>query len=159
MYECSREKAGRGFILNAPIYFCAKETEDSIPKKTGKHTRMKFCAKCNNMLYAISETEGGAFYSCRKCTYREPITKENPLVYSRSLKESTTANLTINPYLKQDPTLPRFKTIACPNASCPTKSGVPNDVVGVKIDAVHVTWMYQCAVCDTTWKQNAQSGV
>lgn len=120
---------------------------------------MRFCARCNNMLYAIAEGEEGAFYACRKCTYREPITKETPLVYEHSLKEDTTAKLSLNPYLKQDPTLPRFKTIACPNATCPTKSGVPSDVVGVKIDAVNVTWMYQCAVCDTMWKQNAQSGL
>lgn len=133
--------------------------DEIAAKKTDEHTRMKFCPKCNNMLYTITEAETGAFYACRRCTYREPITRENPMVYEHSLKEDTTAKLIVNPYLKQDPTLPRFKTIACPNPGCPTKSGRSNDVVGVKLDAVNVTWMYQCAVCDTTWKQNAQSGV
>lgn len=116
---------------------------------------MKFCKQCDNMLYAISDSDAGAFHQCRKCTYREVITKENPLVYEHSLKEDTTAKLILNPYLKQDPTLPRFKTIQCPNEDCASKKGSQSDVVGVKIDATNVIWMYQCALCDTTWKQKA----
>lgn len=119
---------------------------------------MKFCEKCNNALYPITEAEGGASRQCRKCGFSVPITHENALVYEHVLQEDTTAKFILNPFLKKDPTLPRFKTIQCINASCPTRSGAAApDVVGKKIDVTNVTWMYQCAICDTTWKQNARS--
>jgi hypothetical protein len=73
------------------------------------------------------------------------------------LKEDTSSKLVSNPYLKYDPTLPRFSEILCPSKSCPSKSGSKSDVVGVKIDKQNVTWVYQCALCDTTWKQNCQA--
>jgi DNA-directed RNA polymerase subunit M/transcription elongation factor TFIIS len=117
---------------------------------------MKFCPDCGNMLYAVAESAEGAFFQCRKCVYKEAITQANPLVYEHSLKEDTTAKLVMNPYLKFDPTLPRFTTIVCPNAECPSKRGATPDVVGVKLDATNVIWMYQCALCDTTWKQGAR---
>ena len=117
---------------------------------------MKFCVQCNNMLYTVVEAGEGAFNQCRKCPYKEPITAENPLVYEHLLKEDTTAKLVKNKYLKEDTTLLRFSSIICPNADCPTKKGVVSDVVAVKVDPVNVVWMYQCAVCDWSWKQSAR---
>lgn len=106
----------------------------------------------------MGDSEAGAFHQCRKCTYKEAITKENPLVYEHSLKADMTAKLILNPYLKQDPTLPRFTTIQCVNVECPSRrGGAESDVVGVKIDPTNVVWMYQCANCDTTWKQSART--
>ena len=40
---------------------------------------------------------------------------------------------------------------------CLSKHGKKADVVGVKMDAKDMVWMYQCANCDTTWKQNARA--
>lgn len=120
---------------------------------------MKFCTQCNNFLYAIEEREDGgrkvAVRKCRSCPYEEPITKENPVVYEHDLQQDTSVQYSINPYLKYDPTLPRFTTMVCPNASCPTR-GKDSNIVGIKLDPVQVVWLYQCAVCDTTWKQNAR---
>ena len=59
------------------------------------------------------------------------------------------------PYLKHDPTLPRFTNMKCPNPVCPTK-GKESNIVGIKLDAKNVMWMYQCAACNSTWKQAAR---
>jgi len=122
---------------------------------------MKFCPTCRNMLYSIDEDTDGdkkfAVLNCRKCDYKESVTRENPVVYEHILREDKSAKLAVNPYLKHDPTLPRFTEIVCPNAECSSKRGSKPDVVGVKVDSVHVVWMYQCANCDTTWKQGARA--
>ena len=120
---------------------------------------MKFCATCSNFLYEIVERESegrkAAFLKCRSCPYEEPISKENPVVYEHDLKQDTSVQYSINPYLKYDSTLPRFKTMVCPNHTCPTR-GKESDIVGIKLDPVNVVWMYQCAVCDEQWKQSAR---
>jgi DNA-directed RNA polymerase subunit M/transcription elongation factor TFIIS len=123
---------------------------------------MKFCPVCRNMLYAIDEAandEGVKFavLSCRKCEYTESLTRDNPVVYEHILREDKSDRLALNPYLKFDPTLPRFTEIVCPTKDCPSKHGKKPDVVGVKLDAKDMVWMYQCANCDTTWKQNARA--
>ena len=123
---------------------------------------MKFCPTCRNMLYAIDEStneEGDKFavLSCRKCEYTEALTRNNPIVYEHILREDKSDNLALNPYLKFDPTLPRFSEIVCPNKECPSKHGKKSDVVGVKLDSKDLVWMYQCANCDTTWKQSARA--
>jgi DNA-directed RNA polymerase subunit M/transcription elongation factor TFIIS len=118
---------------------------------------MKFCPVCRNVLYSIDEEEGHAILNCRKCEYKEEISKDNSIVYEHILKEDSSVKLVMNPYLKHDPTLPRFSEIDCPNKECLTKKGTKNDIVGVKIDKQNLIWMYQCSVCDTTWKQNSQA--
>jgi DNA-directed RNA polymerase subunit M/transcription elongation factor TFIIS len=120
---------------------------------------MKFCTQCDNMLYNIEERDGSAFLKCRQCPYEEQITSENPVVYDHDLMQDTSIQFSINPYLKHDPTLPRFTNMKCPNTTrsppCPTK-GKESNIVGIKLDAKNVVWMYQCAVCDATWKQSAR---
>uniref|UniRef100_A0A6C0J8Q0 DNA-directed RNA polymerase M/15kDa subunit domain-containing protein n=1 Tax=viral metagenome TaxID=1070528 RepID=A0A6C0J8Q0_9ZZZZ len=117
---------------------------------------MKFCKLCDNFLYDMVEKDGGMVIKCRKteCTYEESVTKENPVVYERNFDVDTSVQLSINPYLKYDMTLPRFSTMVCPNRACATR-GKESDIVGVKLDAINVVWMYQCAVCDSMWKQSA----
>ena len=116
---------------------------------------MKFCLDCKNMLYMIEESESGSIkLKCRKCPYFEDAPA---LLYEHDLREDTSTLLATNPYLTQDPTLPRFNTIQCPNDSCSSR-GKESDIVGVKIDKVNVVWMYQCAVCSTSWKQASRRG-
>ena len=118
---------------------------------------MKFCPVCRNMLYGIDEEvvdgKRTAVLKCRKCSYNQPITKNNPVVYEHILKEDKIANLILNPYLKYDPTLDHLTNISCPNASCPSKSGQASDVVPVKINAKELIWLYQCVNCEATWTQ------
>lgn len=117
---------------------------------------MRFCPDCKNMLYNLENTEEGKLeLKCRKCQY----TEEAPaLLYEHNLREDTTARLVANPYLTQDPTLPRFHTIQCPNTECPSRNREESDIVGVKIDSTNVVWMYQCADCKTSWKQASRRG-
>lgn len=115
---------------------------------------MKFCKKCKNMLYNIEERDKIAYFKCRSCAYEEVI-KENPIVYEHDLQQDTSVQYSINPYIKHDPTLPRFTTMVCPNKTCPTRGG-ESDIVGIKLDSVNVAWLYQCAACGVTWKQLAR---
>lgn len=105
------------------------------------------------MLYAIEEKDGNAFHKCTNivCGNEEPITNANPVVYEHNLRQDMSVQYSLNPYLKLDPTLPRFTTLTCPNKACSAKSP---EVVGVKLDPVNVIWMYQCTHCDVTWKQS-----
>jgi DNA-directed RNA polymerase subunit M/transcription elongation factor TFIIS len=119
---------------------------------------MKFCPSCRNMLYGIDEdTINGvktAVLSCRKCEYKEPITRDQPLVYEHVLKEDKTVRLSMIRDLKYDPTLEHLTNIVCPNEDCPShKKGKQSDVVPVKINEKELIWMYQCVNCDITWKQ------
>jgi DNA-directed RNA polymerase subunit M/transcription elongation factor TFIIS len=117
---------------------------------------MKFCRDCNNFLYSIEEREKKAYLKCRSCPYEEEVTKANPVVYEHDLHQDTSVQYSINPYLKHDPTLPRFTTMLCLNGECPTRARGESNIVGIKLDAKTVAWLYQCAVCDTTWKQLAR---
>lgn len=122
---------------------------------------MKFCPACRNMLYGIDEdTIDGvktAVLSCRKCEYKEPVSKENPVIYEHSLREDKSIRLVMNPYLKDDPTLDHLSNIICPNDNCPSRVGnAKPDVVAVEINDKQLVWMYQCVNCETTWKQNAR---
>ena len=123
---------------------------------------MKFCPTCRNMLYAFTEDVVGekktAVHMCRSCPYKQAVTRENPVVYERVLRQENAASLAMNPYLKHDPTLEHLSNIVCPNNQCPTKANrslVP-DVVPVEIDNKNLVWMYQCAHCDSTWTQSSR---
>jgi DNA-directed RNA polymerase subunit M/transcription elongation factor TFIIS len=123
---------------------------------------MKFCPVCRNMLYGIDEdvVDGvkTAVLSCRKCEYKRPLTKEDPLVYEHNLKEDKTVRLAMIRDLKYDPTLDHLSNIVCPNTACPSRTGsAKSDVVPVKINERDLIWMYQCVNCETTWKQSSRS--
>lgn len=113
---------------------------------------MKFCKQCNNFLYSIEERDKKAFVKCRSCPYEEEVAA---VVYEHDLQQDTSVQYSINPYLKYDPTLPRFTNMTCLNAACTTR-GRESNIVGIKLDPTNVLWLYQCAVCDTTWKQHAR---
>jgi hypothetical protein len=107
------------------------------------------------MLYSIVTEGDNAFYECRYCKEREQITKETPVVYEHDLRQDTSVQYSINPYVKYDPTLPTFTNMVCPNDACPTRGG-KSSIKGIKLDPVNVMWMYQCTACDTSWKQLAR---
>lgn len=123
---------------------------------------MKFCPVCRNMLYGIEEDvvdgDKTAVLACRKCEFKESLTRENPVVYEHVLKTDTADTLVLNPYLKYDPTLEHLTNVICPNKMCSTKtSDTKPDVVAVEINNKKLAWMYQCANCDYAWKQNGRS--
>ena len=89
---------------------------------------MKFCKKCNNMLYIQSDIrssdEGGENvhglkYSCRNCNYKEIDTNPKRCVYENIYNQnSLTFDIIYNKYTRHDPTLPRMNTIKCINDKC-----------------------------------------
>lgn len=122
---------------------------------------MKFCKACSNMLYGIDEKEIDgkkmAVLSCIKCDYVEPIGKDNPVVYEHVLKKSTSTSISMNPYLKHDPTLIHLDIMKCRNDECSSRSGKAWDVVAVKTDEMKLVWMYQCVNCGETWEQSSRA--
>ena len=118
---------------------------------------MKFCPVCHNMLYSIDDDPDTktAIVSCRRCDYKEPISRDSPIVYEHNLRNQN-SSIVINPYLKYDPTLPRFD-IVCTNAECPSKQKGKSEIVGVKVDKKNLIWVYQCSDCNVTWKQNGSA--
>ena len=81
---------------------------------------MKFCKKCNNMLY-IHSTENVVEikYTCRNCEYKE--VDKNPIrcVYENIYNQTnSTHDIIYNKYTRHDATLPRVNTIKCINQNC-----------------------------------------
>lgn len=107
------------------------------------------------MLHDYEEREGSLFHKCRACPYEEEVTRENPVVYDHSLQQDTSIQVSINPFMKDAEVLPRFSNMVCINETCPTRNG-PSDIVGLELDAKNAAWLYQCAVCESTWKQSAR---
>ncbi|NDE16712.1 hypothetical protein EBZ80_17445 [bacterium] len=126
---------------------------------------MRFCPVCDNYLYlqTADEAETGEApalrFLCRHCGYdekMEPKTSDEALVLetvfsgvSGGGKQTSSA---LNDYTKLDPTLPRLKTIACPNAACPSQADpATRDILYVKTDAKNLKYQYACTVCGTQW--------
>lgn len=85
----------------------------------------------------------------------QPKSAEEALVLETTFSTASNQKQTIsalNEYTKRDPTLPRLKTIACPNPACPTQADAAiRDILYVKTDAKNLKFQYCCMVCDTQW--------
>ena len=83
---------------------------------------MHFCNKCDNMYYIklSEENSNKLIYYCRNCgNENSDLTSENICVSKTQLVRTEQKHTQfINKYTKLDPTLPRIKTIDCPNDSC-----------------------------------------
>lgn len=98
---------------------------------------MKFCKKCNNMLYIQSDikTEGeekviGLKYSCRNCNYKEKDENPKRCVYENIYNQnSLTYDIIYNKYTRHDPTLPRMNTIKCINDKCISNQDIVEEVL------------------------------
>lgn len=108
------------------------------------------------MLYDIQEGTDGAYFKCNKCSYTEALTSDNPIVYDHSMKTDNTSAISINPYLRFDPTLEHLKTVVCINEKCPSHKGAEPDVVAIEVNSSKLVWMYQCTNCYETWSQSAR---
>lgn len=121
---------------------------------------MKFCPACDMALYSTEEesVDGikNAYLSCRKCDYKEPVTRDNPMIYEHVLREDKSVRLVMNTNMKNDPTLDHLDNIVCPNTACPSNAGLAKpDIVPVELNEKHLIWCYQCTNCDKTWTQTA----
>jgi hypothetical protein len=118
---------------------------------------MRFCSVCAYYLF-LKQGEDGLTLLCRHCGYTEPMDPKNTadaLILETTFAASTGQKQTesqLNAFTKLDPTLPRLKTIPCPNAACPTQANPDTrDILYIKTDAKNLKYQYCCTVCDTQW--------
>ncbi len=117
---------------------------------------MRFCPVCAYYLFLQNEEELRLL--CRHCGYSEkmaPKNSEQALIletnFSSAAAQQQTASQ-LNEYTKLDPTLPRLKTIPCPNAACPTQADpASRDILYIKTDAKNLKYQYCCTTCNTQW--------
>ena len=121
---------------------------------------MHFCTKCDNMYYIKLAEENGnkLIYYCRNCGNEDSlITSENICVNKTQIqhKEQSYAHI-INNYTKLDPTLPRTKSIKCPNKSCTAAEQGGQEVIYLRYDDTNMKYIYLCTICNTVWKIDEQ---
>jgi hypothetical protein len=120
---------------------------------------MRFCPVCSYYLYLRTDKDAPMQLLCRHCGYKEemaPKTSDEALIlettFSSAGAQGTAATSQLNAFTKLDPTLPRLKTIACPNQACPTQADASKrDILYIKTDAKNLKYQYCCTVCDTQW--------
>ena len=122
---------------------------------------MHFCVKCDNMYYLKVTTDDAnkLIYYCRHCGHESNDVNETDVCVLKTQVKRSEEKYThvINEYTKSDPTLPRIKTIKCPNQECPAAKGeAENEVMYVRYDDTNIKYIYMCANCDTTWKTSEQ---
>ncbi len=122
---------------------------------------MHFCTECNNMYYLkiMEDDANSLIYYCRNCGHEnDTLTAENVCVSDTQIKRSEDQYVHIvNEYTKYDPTLPRINTIDCPNNKCSSNSEddkVEREVIYIRYDDTNMKYMYVCAICNTSWKND-----
>ena len=96
---------------------------------------MKFCHKCNNMLYIHSTAsdegdEPKMLYSCRNCDYTEIDVNPNRCIYENLYSQAkSTYDIIYNKYTRYDPTLPRVNTIKCIKEGCVSNMGLSHALI------------------------------
>jgi DNA-directed RNA polymerase subunit M/transcription elongation factor TFIIS len=127
---------------------------------------MHFCTTCNNMYYISITPENELQYYCRNCgNVDNTIASDNICVSKVNMKKTTTTQSfahVVNKYTKLDPTLPRIKTIRCPNDDCvsnklsahssdPSVKKEENEVIYLRYDDTNLKYIYLCTKCDKVW--------
>ncbi len=123
---------------------------------------MKFCTKCDNMYYVSINTNNAdqLTYYCRFCGNKdEQISEEGVCVLKTVFKKNEQQfEHIVNRFTKLDPTLPRIKTLKCPNGECKSNHSTAGktefpEVIYIRYDDENMKFLYICTECDTTWKQ------
>ena len=120
---------------------------------------MHFCSICENMYYISIDPNdtNKLIYYCRNCGNTDSnISLSNVTVSNVQLKKSEQEfSHIINKYTKLDPTLPRVNNILCPNANCKTNTeDAPKEIIYIRYDDTNMKYMYVCAICNTSWKND-----
>ena len=96
---------------------------------------------------------------CRNCGETDANVSADDMVVSSTTPNARTdvSNmLTVNKYLKYDPTLPRATEMLCPNRDCASNGAKSNEreILCMCTDARNMQYTYMCATCDTAWNTN-----
>ena len=105
-----------------------------------------------------SDTDPALIYYCRHCGHVDTeVGAEKTCVLRTDIDQSNSYELSVNEFTKLDPTLPRIRTIRCPNQQCPSvEEGVTNEVLYMRYSKADMKYLYMCAHCDTTWRTDEQ---
>jgi len=125
---------------------------------------MHFCVKCDNMYYLKLNEEdmNKLIYYCRHCGHEDDtITKESICVIKSQVKKGNQIfDNIINEYTREDKTLPRTRSIKCPNKECDSnkdeEGGVENEIIYMRYDDANMRFVYICSNCNYVWKTNNQ---
>ena len=127
---------------------------------------MKFCTKCDNMLYLhIDENEPDKLmHFCQKCGNKQKIKIKNNMddqekdvqdycIYKEHIQETAKFENFVNKYTKYDPTLPSMKNIKCPNVDCPSVKveDTGDNVLYLRYDDENMKYLFMCKTCDNAW--------
>jgi len=126
---------------------------------------MNFCNTCSNMYYIkLSDTDNNKLtYYCRKCGSNDDTISINNVCVSKINinNNSQKIDLFVNNYTKLDPTLPRTKSIKCPNNNCVSNIESVDDIqkkereiLYIRYDDTNMKYIYVCCNCDFVWKTN-----
>jgi DNA-directed RNA polymerase subunit M/transcription elongation factor TFIIS len=120
---------------------------------------IRFCEVCDNMLYVRTDPKDGAAYVCQMCDNVEPLSRDGrgTIISDNTFDDEYRHRRFLTPLLKYDVTLPRVKTIVCPNAQCSRTSKQDHDVIVAKYDADKLRYIYTCAYCATAWRTNSRT--
>jgi DNA-directed RNA polymerase subunit M/transcription elongation factor TFIIS len=125
---------------------------------------MKFCSVCRNMYYiTMGDAPGSSpeeattkvlIHKCRNCGNEEKNTEASISVSKTFFKQSDVhlADV-VNEYTHLDPTLPRIKSMKCPNVECETNTELdkPCTVLYIRYDDTNLKFVYMCSSCKHTW--------
>ena len=90
--------------------------------------KIRFCKKCDNMLY-IHSTDAltNLKYHCKNCDYTELDENPSGCIYENVYNTNyLTYDIITNKYTRNDPTLPRIKKMKCINKDCVSNFGHKN---------------------------------
>ena len=130
---------------------------------------MRFCSKCDFMLYLAVKDESLMFY-CRSCGNVE-VPEDTAIVADKTTftRDKKSWNLFVNKYTKYDPTLFRDNAMECPNGECITNRKGKEDkdkqespetaenpsfdrqVIHLRYDDENMKYLYLCFHCDYVW--------
>ena len=78
---------------------------------------MNFCQKCGSLYFLKKDTANSLLYHCRNCGNQEPRDSSDNCIYQSDIdqKDYMTYQMSRNPYVIRDPTLPRLSNVKCIN--------------------------------------------
>ena len=84
---------------------------------------IEFCPICENYLY-LDTSNDVLSKSCKTCGFKKE-TGEGGIIMETIIqaKSSEEYRYVVNEFTKEDPRLPHYKNLKCPNTTCPTASG------------------------------------
>lgn len=117
---------------------------------------IKFCSKCENILFILSNENKDLFLGCKVCGNVEDYDGEK-CIYSNEFTFDQSETINSNKYLTFDNTLPFIennKNLKCPNEDCDsnTKDEKSSNISYVKYDETNMKYLYICRYCGVKWK-------